>query len=181
MMIYYPLHQYSYKNLFGTCARLCKIVQPSQDQKLQVSQAMSKFWQVVASKSFQSLPSLLHTICIIQTSFIYFLNMPWEPEQLSVCWCCRHRHQQCSRLFFISITLGSIKICVGLWFYSICALDWLESHKSNMGGCRSSQSQDLWWGELVETCRQPEKPLKGPKGQKVFCSFADVGCHPPTI
>jgi hypothetical protein len=42
-----------------------------------------------------------------------------------------------------------------------------------MGSCRSSQSQDLWWGELVETCRQPEKPPKGPKGQKVFCSFAD--------
>jgi hypothetical protein len=37
------VHQYSYKNLFGTCARLCKIVQPSEDQKLQVSQAMSKF------------------------------------------------------------------------------------------------------------------------------------------
>ena len=142
-------HQYSYKNLFGTCARLYKVAQSSQDQKLQVSQAMSKFWQVAASKSFQSLPCLLHSICVTQSSSIYFSNMPREPEQLSVCWCCRHRHQRHPRLFFISVALSNIKIYVCLSIYSISALDWLESHKSSVGCHGTSQSRDSWSNELV--------------------------------
>jgi len=31
------------------------------------------------------------------------------------------------------------------------------------------------FGELVETCQQPKKATKGPKGQKYSYSFADVG------
>ena len=139
------LHQYSYKNLFGTCGRLYKVAQLSQDQKLQVSQAMSKFWQVAASQLFQSLPCLLHSICIIQSSFMYFPNMPWVPEQLSVCWCCCHRHQWLSQLFFISVALSSIKIHVCLCIHSISALDRLECHKLSVGCRWSSQSQDSWW------------------------------------
>jgi hypothetical protein len=30
------------------------------------------------------------------------------------------------------------------------------------------------FGELVETCQQPKKATKGPKGQKDFYSFADA-------
>ena len=100
-------------------------------------------------KSFQSLPCLLCSICVIQSSLIHFSNMPWEPEQLSVCWCRRHRRQRHSQLFFISIALSNIKICVCLSIYSISALDWLESHKSSVGCHGSSQSRDSWSSELV--------------------------------
>ena len=126
---------------------------------------MSKFWQVVALKLFQSLPCLVHSIYIL-------------PEHALWAWATLHLLMllSLSSTFMVILHFHYIEqhwntVCVCLCIYSISALDWLESHKSSVGCHRSSQPWDLWWGELVETCWQLEKLPKGLKGLNVFCSL----------
>ena len=161
-----------------------QVAQLSQDQKLQVWQAMSKFWQVAVSKSSQSLPCLLHTICIIQSSFIYFPNMPWNPEQLSVCWCCCHRHWRLSQLFFISVAMSTIKICVCLCIYSISAWKVINEVWAVIGlqDCEIRDGVNLW--RLVGNRNSRQKARKGRKFFVWCCSlshryFCAVAVHAP--
>ena len=121
---------------------LYQLVQAMQVRKLQAWPARSKFWQVGDSNLFYSPLGSVHSICVIQSQPIYFLNMPWEAEWIFVC----------LHLLSLPLTMtvaipyfGCIevfKVFLSWGFYSICTLDLVASHNSSVSLHKHSQSQD---------------------------------------
>jgi hypothetical protein len=142
------------------------VVQLWQVNKLQTESAMSRFWQVAASKLFHDLLGPLHSICLIHNSSIHVPNTTGEPEQFFICRCCCHWWQQ--QLFRICITLSSLKKILSRWFYSIYALNLLATHNSSIGCHRLLQSWDPRLVNLLKLVGKWKSGWKARKGWNLF-------------
>ena len=111
---------------------------------------------------------LLEPLHSIYSSSICIPNTTREPKQFFICWCCCCCCCHWQQLFFICITLSSLKRILSWWFYSIYALELLASHNSSIGCHWLSQSWDLRLVNLMRLVGKRKSGWKARKGRNPF-------------
>jgi len=154
------IHQYSHNFLVDTCTGSYKPVQALKVGSLQEKQAMSNFPQVWFHFMRQALMGSLHIICMIRSSFIYFLNMAQDHELAFVCCCCCHCHWQQQQHFCVYVVSSGLNKVLGWQFYLINTFNLFVSHAPSCGPYMASESWDLGKMAHLWACWRLGKPKK---------------------